>query len=116
MTLPTNSPQQYIEDRIERLPFSGCWIWMRAVTSRGYGSLVYRNRPYLAHRFSFSIFNDGLDEFPYVCHACDTPLCVNPDHLFLGTGTDNLNDAYRKGRRPKTGPSKGFKNAERAPL
>lgn len=80
-------------------PFSGCWLWT-ASARNGYGSMAGENGTTnrIASRISWELHRgpipDGLD----VLHQCDTPLCVNPDHLFLGTTTDNMEDAKRKGR------------------
>ena len=104
--------ERFIEDRVEKIPFSGCWIWMRSIGNKGYGNVAVGNKGWLAHRLSFSIFNRGLPGGLHVCHRCDVPSCVNPDHLFLGTDRDNLLDSINKGRRPKTGPTRGqCKNA-----
>jgi hypothetical protein len=78
-------------------PFTGCWIWTRGVTSRGYGAL-YQNGQILAHRFSYQVFKGAIPEGLHVLHNCDTPSCVNPDHLYLGTHADNMLDKKRKGR------------------
>lgn len=84
---------------------AGCWLWTGTRTKAGYGQLgVSRRRPY-AHRLSYQTFvgpiPDGLD----VCHHCDRPPCINPDHLFTGTATDNALDMVRKGRaRYRTSP------------
>lgn len=78
----------------------GCWIWQGAINSRGYGNLAIYNQSTTAHRLSYHVFNGNADQL-YVCHKCDVKICVNPDHLFLGTESDNLNDCYVKDRRGK---------------
>ena len=75
---------------------TGCWIWMGCVNREGYGQVSVDGRLQRAHRVFF-----GLDKIPkgmLVCHKCDVPSCVNPDHLFLGTQTDNILDMMSKGR------------------
>jgi hypothetical protein len=88
-------------DRIMPIPFSGCWIWMGSVADkRGYG-LVYRSDNKTrtgAHRYSWELHHGEIPAGMRVCHKCDIPSCVNPDHLFLGTDVDNIQDAITKGR------------------
>ena len=77
----------------------GCWEWTAGVMGIGYGKFMWEpGRDIGAHRASymlhFGTIPPGLD----VCHVCDNPRCVRPDHLFVGTRTDNMRDALRKGR------------------
>jgi hypothetical protein len=79
----------------------GCILWHRA-EAEGYGRFYFGNRRYPAHRMAWVFKNGEIPKGLFVCHACDVRLCVNPDHLFLGTNKDNIDDMIRKGRN---GPS-----------
>lgn len=87
--------------QIERIPFSGCWIWMGGTVVKGYGALIINNKSIYAHRLSYSIHNGEIPHGMMVCHTCDVTLCVNPNHLFLGTAFDNNMDKVSKGRQIK---------------
>lgn len=75
----------------------GCWLWRGAVSSHGYGSVGVAGKNWLAHRLSMKLFRVDPGDMD-VLHSCDNPLCVNPDHLFLGTHQDNMLDKEKKGR------------------
>lgn len=91
--------RQFIEENSERIPFSGCWIWNKSTVGRRYGTLMIDGKPLPAHRFSYQEFIAPIPSGLFVCHRCDVPSCVNPDHLFLGTQSDNMKDCYQKLRR-----------------
>lgn len=85
-----------------------CWLWCGAQT-RGYGQATLNGRHGYAHRLSWELHYGPIPPGAHVCHKCDTPLCVNPTHLFLGTPKDNVHDCISKGRK-KYGVSKGEAN------
>ena len=75
-----------------------CWIWNASKDKKGYGNFYFNGKKTLAHRASFEIHNDKIPVGFLVCHKCDNPSCVNPDHLFLGTYKDNTDDMMKKKR------------------
>lgn len=75
-----------------------CWLWTGYIEKRGYGRFGYNYKTIEAHRMSWIIANGEIPEGMIICHECDNPSCVNPDHLFLGTHKDNTWDMVDKGR------------------
>lgn len=94
-----------VQDRFEAFyipePNSGCYLWLGGYSSRGYGQFWIDGKTVGAHAASYYIHKGDLNGL-FVLHKCDNPSCVNPEHLFLGTHQDNMDDMKSKGRA--TGP------------
>ena len=88
-----------------------CWVWISSKISskpnRGYGRIWVNGKPELAHRISWEIANGPIPKGMQVLHRCDNPSCVRPDHLFLGTQRDNMQDSIEKGRWGNVGVPRG---------
>lgn len=77
---------------------NGCWLWNAARRTTGYGVFSFNGKAVTASRVSYILYH-GVDPGElFVCHTCDNPGCVNPEHLFLGTNLDNVKDRISKGR------------------
>lgn len=93
-----------IDDKLRRRFWSkvnksdGCWEWKASFGFRDYGKFKIKSTYIAAHRVSYYITNGVFNESLLVCHTCDNPKCVRPDHLFLGTISDNVRDKMNKGR------------------
>ena len=90
---------------------SGCWEWTAGCNSNGYGNLRDRGAgvQWGAHRLSWTLHFGAIPAGLYVCHHCDNPACVRPDHLFLGTNSENILDSVSKGRH-RSAPCRGANN------
>lgn len=78
-----------------------CWPWGGSHHNQGYGTFMWRKRTWYAHRVAWSFWFGPIPKGLSVCHQCDNTKCCNPNHLFLGTHKENIQDAFRKGRIPK---------------
>ena len=81
---------------------TGCWNWTASKDTHGYGHLRHKGRIKLAHRLSYELHFGPIPEGMQICHKCDNRICLNPDHLFLGTWRDNMLDKLAKGRQSRT--------------
>lgn len=92
-------PESKFLARIEIDEETGCWNWTGGLNKDGYGIFsLGRKKKVRAHRWSYMHFIGEIEGKLLVCHTCDNPRCVNPEHFFLGTHRDNNNDMVRKGR------------------
>lgn len=85
-------------DMISPEPNTGCWLFTGSENGRGYGLIGISGRSVKAHRFAWESHNGAIPAGMHVLHKCDVRVCVNPDHLFIGTNYDNVQDKMAKGR------------------
>lgn len=91
-------------ERVSPEPNTGCWLWTYRINEWGYGFFstgsdkTKTRKKFYAHRYSYELFKGPIPKGLLVCHSCDTPACVNPDHLWVGTDADNNKDCTSKGR------------------
>jgi hypothetical protein len=91
--------------KVDRNGPNGCWVWTGSLGAKGYGRIGSgaRGAPtLLAHRVAWGFKHGPIPDGLFVCHKCDNPPCVNPEHLFLGTNRDNILDCMSKGRHVKS--------------
>ena len=88
----------FIKRNAKRNSKTGCWVWHGCRQSSGYGQIRYDGKMTLAHRLSWQAHYGPIPQGRLVLHHCDTPSCVNPRHLFIGTHRDNMLDCINKGR------------------
>jgi hypothetical protein len=91
--------KERFESKVMPEPNTGCWIWTGCLFDNGYGVFRIGGKNKKAHRFSYELSKGVIPDGLVVCHRCDNKMCVNPDHLFLGTMQDNVTDMVTKGRK-----------------
>lgn len=101
-----NVTQRFWRSVEQRSP-KECWHWRGARTKDGYGNFWTGDRSDRAHRFAYQLAKGPIPEGLIVCHSCDEPSCVNPNHLWVGTHADNSDDKLAKGR---DNPPRGSRN------
>ena len=94
--VPSRSAEERFDAKVNKT--DSCWLWTGGLAQDGYGAFWYGGRTGLAHRYSYEQFVGQIQEGACVCHKCDVPLCVRPDHLFAGSNSENIADRDAKGR------------------
>jgi hypothetical protein len=90
------TPEERFWKKVEKT--STCWNWIGGKKGGGYGEFGLNYKMVGAHKFSYELHKGKISNGKFVLHTCDNPGCVNPEHLFLGTQTDNMSDCVRKNR------------------
>lgn len=86
-------------ESVLKLGVDECWMWQGSRhNASGYGRYSEGGKEWLAHRYSATLVYGKIPNGTYVCHTCDIPLCVNPNHLFLGSPQENVDDMISKNR------------------
>jgi hypothetical protein len=95
---------QRLMEKIEIDESTQCWNWTGAINANGYGNFFLDGKYIAAHRASYQIHKGPIPAFNFVLHGCDNPRCINPEHLFVGTQKDNMDDMTNKNRRSQGQP------------
>ena len=98
---PNVFDDNFVDKKTIPVTESGCLLWLGSTVTGGYGKTYKAGKTVLAHRAIWEHKYGPIPEGQVVCHRCDNPLCVNVNHLFLGTRLDNSRDMVAKGREAK---------------
>jgi len=102
--------KEKLQDKYQ-IDVNGCWIWTGDKNKKGYGRLTVQSnnikKKVRAHRVSYEVYNGPIPQGMLVCHSCDIPSCINPQHLWLGTAKENAADCKAKGRLGHRGAPRG---------
>lgn len=97
---PSRPLEERFWEKVDVRDKTACWEWLGSKTSQGYGCIRMERKTEKAHRASWVLHHGAIPEGLHVLHRCDNPSCVNPNHLWLGTNYDNVQDRDQKGRYP----------------
>lgn len=104
---PANT-EKVLWSKVDKRSEDECWPWKGYTNKQGYGRTEINDKSYYAHRVIFDLVNPGIinlnapkdtDEYGFIMHSCDNPICCNPKHLSVGTHADNMADKVAKGRQ-----------------
>lgn len=100
MTAPIDEARlrELVLDGVEADTNGGCWLWRKAMSGNGYGQMKIKRVAKPAHREAYKAWKGPIPEGLHVLHSCDNALCVNPDHLSVGTRSMNMTQARQRGR------------------
>jgi transposase len=100
--LPKSNRAEDMWRMVDKGDSSGCWVWKGVTSNTGYGLFRISGARLFTYRLSYALKYGSIPNELDVCHKCDNPICCNPDHLFLGTRSDNMIDCIIKKRMPQT--------------
>ncbi len=91
--------KERFEEKIDKT--KTCWLWTGYIGTSGYGEFCYNGKSERSHRVSYLIYNGEIPDGLIILHSCDNRICVNPEHLSVGTMQDNIRDRQDRGRQSK---------------
>lgn len=97
MAAKIKSVEERIKNKI-KITENGCWEWQGYVLKSGYAQMSVNNKSTLIHRATYELYKGKIPDGLLACHTCDNKICCNPNHIFLGTYKDNMQDAQKKGK------------------
>jgi hypothetical protein len=97
---------EFVKSKITINQETNCWDWIGSLQTSGYGQVKEAGKNWTAHRASWVAHHGAIADGKQVLHHCDNPRCCNPEHMYLGSVQDNVNDKMRRGRHVKRGKDK----------